>query len=333
MRKKNLLIKLYPVLLLAVGLAVGWFLGDKLYQKNSDNRQSQYMRLSGYKYISPLLLCDSDNQQNSKSLLPLEDKIAGIINAKKQEGKLGDASVFVRDINSGSQINVNGDIKYFPASLTKIPFMIAFLKAVESQPDLLNREARVSLSADYNASQEIAPSDAARIGQTYTADDLLSKMVRYSDNNALYTLVKLLDQKTFNTVYEDLGLKFPQNVEEQVDYMTPYDFAYFLRILYNSTYLKRDLSEKALTLMSQSDFNDGIKAGLPDNISLAHKFGLQTKVNGTVTERQMHDCGIVYNGNRPYIICIMTRSQSSIQEIESFMKEVSATTYGEMNTL
>lgn len=331
MKKKNLSKILFSVAFLAVGVIAGWFWGSHTISDKSTSDETPYMRLTGYKYISPLLLCDNNEQKNSRSLSDLESKILKEINQKKLEGKLTDASVFIRDINSGNQININPDVKYFPASLTKIPFMIAFLKAAESQPDLLNKEAKVTLSQDYNASQEVSPKESAKIGQSYKADDMLSMMVKYSDNNSLYTLVKLLDQKTFNTVYEDLGLKFPSNVEEQVDYMTAYDFAYFLRILYNSTYLKRDLSEKALGLMSASDFDLGIKAGLPSEVNLAHKFGLQTKVNGSTTERQMHDCGIVYDKDHPYVICMMTRSTASIEEIESTMKEISSMTYEEMN--
>ncbi len=331
MKKKSVVKLVVFIAFLAVGFVVGWMCKGSINSKNSsrDDESASYLRLDGYKYISPLLICDNDPKNDSESLNDMENNLSNFVNQKKAEGKFNDISVYYRDINSGNQINVNADTKYFPASLTKIPFAIAFMKAVESKPELLKQLTKVKLSADYNAGQEITPTDVVTIGQSYTNEEMLAKMIKSSDNNSLYALVSVLEKSTFTGVYDDLGLKFPENVNEQVDYMTAYDFAYFLRILYNSTYLKRDLSERILELMSQSDYNDGLKAGLPQDVTIAHKFGLQTQNNvGTGTaNRQMHDCGIVYDRDKPYMLCVMVKSTAEISEINSVFKEISSIVY------
>jgi hypothetical protein len=55
-------------------------------------------------------------------------------------------------------------------------------------------------------------------------------------------------------------------------------------------------------------YNDGLKAGIPANIELAHKFGERGIIgmNGR-EQKQLHDCGIIYYPKHPYILCIMTR--------------------------
>ncbi len=63
-----------------------------------------------------------------------------------------------------------------------------------------------------------------------------------------------------------------------------------------------------------------MKAGIP----VSHKFGEAGTGN---VERQLHDCGIVYFPDHPYLACIMTRGKDtdelkkSIVDISRFIYE------------
>jgi hypothetical protein len=122
-----------------------------------------------------------------------------------------------------------------------------------------------------------------------------------------------------------------EDPNSEIDYMTAKDFSYFLRVLYNSTYLKKDLSEKALELLNTVDFKDGLVAGVPNNITVAHKFGIKgdfaNNDKNQVVNRELHDCGIVYHNQRPYLVCIMTKGNSSLQDSESVLKNISSMIY------
>ena len=62
-----------------------------------------------------------------------------------------------------------------------------------------------------------------------------------------------------------------------------------------------------LNLLSQSTFNLGIVAGVPQGIVVAHKFGERGFSDPNIPN-QLHDCGIVY-AKKPYLVCIMTQGQ------------------------
>jgi beta-lactamase class A len=64
-------------------------------------------------------------------------------------------------------------------------------------------------------------------------------------------------------------------------------------------------------------------AGVPAGIPVAHKFGETGQVGG---ERQLHDCGIVYYPNSPYILCIMTRG-NNFEELPNIIKQISSEVY------
>ena len=76
--------------------------------------------------------------------------------------------------------------------------------------------------------------------------------------------------------------------------------------------------------MAATDYHDALPAGVPPNIAVAHKFG---EAGTGDTDRQLHDCGIVYFPDHPYLACIMTRGddtgelKDSIAAISKFIYE------------
>ncbi len=48
--------------------------------------------------------------------------------------------------------------------------------------------------------------------------------------------------------------------------------------------------------------------------------------NGTVTNVEAHDCGIVYYPDSPYLLCVMTRGKDTGQ-LESIIGKISQITY------
>ena len=64
------------------------------------------------------------------------------------------------------------------------------------------------------------------------------------------------------------------------------------------------MSEILLGLLTETSYKNGLVAGLPEGeIKIAHKFG-ERKIGKLI---QLHDCGIIYYQENPYLLCIMTR--------------------------
>ena len=94
--------------------------------------------------------------------------------------------------------------------------------------------------------------------------------------------------------------------------------AKLFRILYNGTYLEKENSELALRLLATCDYNKGIVAGFDMPMTVAHKFG--ERVIGNTA--QLHEFGIVYAGNQPYLLGVMT-SGSNLDELSVVIREIS----------
>ena len=116
---------------------------------------------------------------------------------------------------------------------------------------------------------------------------------------------------------------------ETDDAMSPKTMSSFFRILYNASYLNSVFSDMALKLLAKTSFVDGLVAGVPSDVFVAHKFGERTihiNETGEVVLRELHDCGIVYYPQKPYILCVMTQGMD-FAKLKSAISQISSLTY------
>ncbi len=297
-------------------------------------RQSDFPEaLSKYQFIDPLI--GSTGGNNAPQYGTLEQDITEYISSQKQKGLIA-ASVYFRDINDVSAFSVYPEERYTPASLYKVPVMMAYLKAAEAQPSLLTTYLTYSGTEDRSSVQEIRPTKTLVPGRQYSAETLLTYMLAYSDNNAAGLLRNHLKDtnnlESYAAVFSDLGIDL-SSLLEYTDTVTPQQYGIFFRALYNATYLSRDASEHALSLLAQSDFKNGIVAGVPSDTTVAHKFGevRMTSNTGKLIGKQLHDCGIVYYPKHPYLLCIMTKAHGDdIAGLEETISTISHLVYTDM---
>lgn len=260
------------------------------------------VRENGFTYIKPILVCNLDPQPQNQDMT-LTSKIKNFI--AKAPSK--DVGVYYINPTAGTWAGVNQNLSFSPASMLKVPIMVALLREVEEKPALLSQSVVYDGSFDDNTVETIKPQKTLLAGNSYTVEQLLTYMIEYSDNNATHLLYSLLPTDEFNEVFTDVGIEAP-TVNGPVDFMSPKTFTIFLRLLYNSSYLSHELSEKALALMAYPDFPEGLMAGVPGGTTVAQKFGERevTNADGSLTQ-ELHDCGVVYTDGGPYLLCVMTR--------------------------
>jgi beta-lactamase class A len=277
-------------------------------------------RLAG-NFTRPLLFVDDKCESNDLSTL--KQDISNLIDNLKNSGILNGASVYFKEYSNNEWTGVNEDEKYYPGSLYKVPELIAYMKMNEKHPGLLDKK----LTFAHSFSSDIKPSFGSKsivLGQQYTIRELLRYMIVYSDNNAAELLNDSIDKDVLKKVFSDIGLSAP-DLTSATNLISPKEFSYFMRTLYNATYLSIEDSEFANKLLSQSNFKDGMLGGLPPNTRIAHKFG----ESGNQTEQQLHESAIVYLDNDPYVITIMTKG-NDIKKLPEAIKQISALVYRKM---
>lgn len=240
-------------------------------------------------------------------------------------------SVHFRDYSRGKWLNINEDEKYSPASLAKVPVMIAYLRLAQSNPAILSKILKFEEKTNLNDLQDFKPVSSLQYGKSYTIQTLIEKMIKYSDNNATFLLVKNIDRDLLIEVFTDLGLSSPLSQEslDAIDFITVKSYALFFRVLFNATYLSREFSEQAILWLSGSDFHLGLVDGTPDNIPIAHKFG-EALILDRPQRKELHDCGIIYYPHRPYLLCVMTQG-NNIDDLAETIQTIARFAYEEMN--
>ena len=303
--------------------AVGYYFGGRIVNNfgQLQNGKQNAMRLRGFKYSNPLLECDIFNSDmTSKGLLT---RMKNEVEKRFSDKKLVTASMYFRDLNNGPWVGVDEKEMFTPASLMKVPMMMAFYKNLEGNPKLLSK--KITYHDVKVMPQDIEDGYVFEDGKEYTIRELMEIMIMNSSNRAAELLLENIDASTIQKVFHDLNIPDPVNGSVE-DYMNVSDYSSFFRILYNASYLTKENSENALALLTKTKFREGLIAGLPSDVEVAHKFGERKYLKDGKELKQLHDCGIIYANNRNYILCVMTRG-NDWPELKSAIGDVSRIVY------
>lgn len=316
-------------LVVLISGAVGFISARNLFAEKAEvavgpEEGSYENRLGGFKFINPLLECNVDQSIGGREYKQLEKKLTDFLDESKRLGQISDASVYFRSLNNGPWFGVNEKADFSPASLLKLPVMMAYYKEAEHDLSLLNEE--IQFDGDgIVLEQNITSGRTLEKGKKYSVEDLISYMITDSDNSSLELLEKRMGEKKINQVTYDLGITTAAETTPE-DYMSVKEYSALFRVLYNASYLNHVYSEKALAILSKSTFNQGLVSGIPREVRVAHKMGERELQNGI---RQLHDCGIVYLENHPYLLCIMTRGYD-FEKLSKIISMISSQVYSEM---
>ncbi len=292
--------------------------------QNEDDDRGAQIREGGFKFINPLLECEVAQNAEFKELTLLRASVINRIEDLKKKG-VTHVSLYFRDLNNGPWIGINEKEQFRPASLAKVPVLIAYLKNSESSPSLLYKEAMFKEEIN-QMPQFFKPKNEIQPNIRYTVNDLLVRMIKFSDNKATQLLVSMATDEELITPFRELGLTTP-DVNSDFEIRVK-DYATFFRVLFNAAYLNKHNSEMALELLTSTEFRDGLVAGVPSDIQVAHKFG--EREFDASQEKQLHDCGVIYYPGHPYLLCVMTRGKD-FPTLTTAIKDLSKLVYSEVD--
>jgi beta-lactamase class A len=230
-----------------------------------------------------------------------------------------------------------GDDVFHAASTMKIPVMIELFHQV--------RESKVKLSDPLPIKNEfhslvdssvfaLKPDDDSEtdlykaVGQTRTLDQLCDLMVTVSSNFATNLLIQKLGidniRATVASLHAD-GMDIKRGVEDQKAFdqglnntTTAHGLATLLVAIANGKAVDADSSAKMVEILERQKFNEGIPAGVPANIRVAHKTGEITKIH--------HDAGIVY-AERPFVIVVLVRGIEDFKQSSALIADITRDLY------
>lgn len=273
-----------------------------------------------YPFLNPTLGCVGELYE----LKPFKDKIETIVNRHLNAGTAKNISIYFRCMNNGYQFGINSKDLFYPASLLKVPVMMSYLKIAIDSPELFDK--KIKFEHPFTGVPLNDVKGKIELGKEYTIKELIEKMVVVSDNDATILLNNNINPKIYQETLKEIGLEVPEYATPDANFIRVVDYTRVLRILYNSSYLNRVMSNYALELLSKAQYKDGIAKGAEGN-SVAHKFG-EWFYNGMY---QLHDCGIVYDARQPYSLGIMTRG-AEFKNLENIIKEISKAVAENVNT-
>ncbi|MBP6060950.1 MAG: serine hydrolase [Candidatus Pacebacteria bacterium] len=270
-----------------------------------------------FKFTNPILDCESYADNDTVVFYkPMAAKVEEV----KKTYNLDDVSLYFRDLNDGPWTGFGENGTFYPASLLKVPIVMGLYKDAENNPEILQKEVLLTeqdIARDLN--QNIVFPDVLKKDTKYTFSEIAESVIKNSDNAGVSLILKNIPSEYVANVFKAVGVPF-QDLTTEVPVRVK-EYAGFFRVLFNASYLDREMSERMLELLSKSEYKDGLVAGVPEGVVVAHKFGERTI--GKI--KQLHDCGIVYYPGKPYLICIMTRGtdytkeQSAIADLSRFI--------------
>jgi beta-lactamase class A len=329
--------KTIPMYYIAVALVLGALIPSYLLLKKSNSSRteenksaaqqcSEYniARLTGYKHIKPLV--SAETACESRKYAGVKQDLERAIKEYKKQGLLTSASVYVRDFKKGEWTLVGEGEQFAPGSLIKVPILMAYLRMAEVTPSILDKKMRLA-SPIANLPSQVFKGKSIEIGKEYSVKELLHYMIADSDNSATVLLTSSMEFEVFRKMFVDLGLQEPKPVDNDFK-ITAKEYSMFMKALYNASYLNIQNSEYALSMLSQSEFKEGILKNLPSSLSVAHKFGEA----GNVNEHQLHESGIIYLDGNNYMITVMTKGKE-LKSLSDVLGGISRLVYDDMRNL
>jgi beta-lactamase class A len=251
----------------------------------SPARTTSAGRLSAPQNVSPprpfVLLPDREDTA-------LRDKIKARIG-----DDLGDFAVVVKDLQTGRGVRINADWTYYTASLFKVFVMFEVMH--QEALGLLKLSDEVTITPYYDA-QSVGPRLTA-LCQRLTVRQALEAMMARSDNAAAVLLQDLVGSGNINQAQAALGLRNSNYLSEDLP-TSASDLATMLEGIGRYQAVSKSASEEMLRLLSLEQFDNGLRAGTPPGLRIAHKTGNYQGVT--------HDAGIVYGPAGAYLIVVLS---------------------------
>ncbi|RLC32761.1 hypothetical protein DRH13_01140 [Candidatus Woesebacteria bacterium] len=222
---------------------------------------------------------------------------------------------YVIRLNSGVSYGVNESDIFEPASLNKLPVMLAmYIEAENGNIDLettyvLKDTDKVSGSGSLYGKPE---------GYELTYRDILSYMGKESDNTAANIARNILDKEKIEQAIDIAGMDNTVVVGEDQE-STPHDIGTFFEKLWEGNVISKKYRDEMLGYLTDTIYEEWLAAGIPSSTDVAHKYGREIHV--------VNDAGIVF-ADEPFILVLLSKGVVE-READQVFPELSKAIYNQ----
>lgn len=280
-----------------------------LYTLAAGRNEANYQKLIAlYPYLSKRILNDHEN-----------DLILSFVDLRKAlrtaAAEYGDTFAFFFEyLPTGVSIGVNEKNDFNLASLLKVPYVMAYYLQQQDIGLTMNPTAIIQ---DSDLDSQFGSLWQKGAGYQLTMSDVVKRTLIDSDDTAVQILKRYVGHDAYQQVYDGLDIELTQNGSDPPK-LSAKSYTSILKALYFSAILSRDQSQGILGLLTQTPFDDKLAAGVPRGIPVAHKIGV-------INNDTYSDCGIVYEPQRPYALCMISHSSEDVARER--MKKISSIVY------
>ncbi len=237
----------------------------------------------------------------------------------------GHVGIEIEDVATGLSTGINASAEMPAASTIKIPVMVEVFRQLVAGRFDLNTRMRLQRSDKDWGWGDLAD---ARVGSSYPVSRLLSLMIDNSDNTATNMLIRLVGRASINTEMADLGLShtrltdFVRSAGPSIRWAlrsSPNDMAHLLGAMAKNDLIDEWSSREMVAILRGQRHNGLLPQPLPRGTAVAHK-------TGTLHDT-LNDVGIVYLGEEPYVIAVMTTDLPTLDSGRRFIRGVSRMAY------
>jgi beta-lactamase class A len=250
---------------------------------------------------------------------------------KLAAGLAAPTAIEVFDLSTGYHMGLNSSASMPAASTIKIPVMVEVFSQLQAGKFDLQRRVRLTASDKDYGSGDLCD---APVGTTYPISVLIDKMIDVSDNTATNMLIRLVGRRSINSSMANLGLRRTHLTQDirtsnwgirQNLRTSPADLVRLLELMARRQLVDQWSSNEMISILEQDQINTLIPEPLPIDVPIAHKTGSFFDT--------LNDAGIVYAGDAPYVIAVMTTSLRSQDAGRRFIHTISRLAYADERRL
>ncbi|WP_338974128.1 serine hydrolase [Fusobacterium vincentii] len=224
----------------------------------------------------------------------------------------GNVCINFYDLNKNNGFSINGDKKVLSASMIKLLILAELMKKISENKFSLSDSIVI---ANFMKTGGDGVLKELNTGHHFTLKELATLMIIISDNQATNILIDFLGMENINLLGKELGLKESFLGRKMMDtearkngydnYTCADDISLLLKLIYQEKLINKEASQLMLDILLRQQQGERLQRYLPSDIKIAHKCGDLDDLE--------NDGGIIWIGDRIYILVVLTSGMSNLQ--------------------